>query len=520
MHNGWMEPASAAVESAPPMPPEAIEALSWDAWWRDDVDALFETRERAYRAYRAAGDDLGAARMACWLGTDSVDFRGQTAVARGWLARARRLLEGRTDSVEYGWLLMHEAEKMMQAGDTAAAVERGTQALALARRVGDLDLESLAVATVGLARVFAGEVDEGSRALEEAATAALADELDQPWAAGWCCCYLIYGCEQARDYDRAAQWCRRIESWAERRIGALAYTCRAHYASVLVWRGAWAAAEAHLTESAGALAELRPPAAVDACARLGELRRRQGRAEEALRLFEHAPDHPMSILGTGELHLAQGDARVARDRAEEYLRDAASRPVVPRTSGLELLVRAAALEGDLASASAALDELTAITAQVGTDHSRASLAWARGSLAEAAGELDRARIAFEDAARLFHRTAAPWEEAQAVLALARVLDRVGRPQDAGEYRGRAAALLAAVDVPPPRDPAAGATPALTAREREVLTLIARGLTNRAVARALVLSEHTVNRHVTNILTKLGTGSRSAAVAVALRNDMI
>jgi DNA-binding CsgD family transcriptional regulator len=458
--------------------------------------------------------------MACWLGTDSVDFRGQTAVARGWLARARRLLEGHTDSVEYGWLLMHEAEKLMQAGDTAAAVDRGTQALELARRVGDLDLESLAVATVGLARVFAGDVDEGSRALEEAATAALADELDQPWAAGWCCCYLIYACEQARDYDRAAQWCRRIEAWAERRLRALAYTCRAHYASVLVWRGAWEAAEAHLTESAAALAEVRPPAAVDASARLGELRRRQGRAEEALRLFERAPDHPISILGTGELHLEKGESRAARDRAEEYLRDAASRPVIPRSAGLELLVRAAALEGDVAAASTALDELTTITAQVGTDHSLASLAWARGFLAEAVGDLDRARISFEDATRLFHRTAAPWEEAQALLALARVLDRVGRSQDGAEYRTRAAALLANVGAPPSRRSAVASTPTLTAREREVLTLIARGLTNREVARKLVLSEHTVNRHVTNLLTKLGTGSRSAAVAVALRNDII
>ena len=515
-----MEPASAAVESAPVTSPEALEALSWDAWWRSDADALFEAREHAYRAYRAAGDDLGAARMACWLGTDSVDFRGQTAVARGWLARARRLLEGHRDSVEYGWLLLHEAEKLMHAGDTASAGESGKEAFELARRLGDLDLESLAIATIGLSRVIAGEVKEGSRDLEEAATAALADELDQPWAAGWCCCYLIYGWEQTRDYDRAAQWCRRIESWAERRFQALAYTCRAHYASVLVWRGAWETAEAYLTESAAAIAELRPPGAVDASARLGELRRRQGRAEEALRLFGRAPDHPIAILGTGELHLAKGELRAARDRAEEYLRDAAARPATPRAAGLELLVRAAALEGDIAGASEAFDELTAIATHVGTDHSRASLAWARGFLAQAAGDRDRARIAFEDAARLFHRTAAPWEEAHALMALARVLDQVGRSQDSAEYRSRAKELFANVGAGPSRAPAGEATPALTGREREVLTLIARGLTNREVARELVLSEHTVNRHVTNILAKLRTGSRSAAVAMALRSAII
>lgn len=518
-----MEPTVAPATSTLLASPETLEALSWDAWWRNDVDALFEARELAYRAYRAAGDDLGAARMACWLGTDSVDFRGQTAVARGWLARARRLLEGREGTLEYGLLLIHEAEKLMYVGDTDAAIAHGSEALALARRLGHFDLESLATATIGLAQVFAGHVDEGSRSLEEAASAALADELDQIWAAGWCCCYLLYGCEQVRDYERAVQWCRSIEEWASRRFGALQHTCRAHYASVLVWQGAWAAAETQLTEAMRVLAELRPPAVSDASARLGELRRRQGRAEEALQLFEGAPAHPLSILGIGELHLDAGEARAARDRAEEYLRDAASGPATPRAAGLELLARAAAAEGDLVAARAALAELTAVSERLGTDPSRASVAWAAGFVAEAAADLGEARVAFEDAARLFHRVGAPWDEARALAVLARVLDRDGRSAHADHHRARADALLGGLpgraSEPAEAGPSGTRAP-LTSRECEVLGLVARGLTNRDVARALVVSEHTVNRHMTNILGKLEVGSRSAAVALALRDGLI
>ncbi|TDE02794.1 LuxR family transcriptional regulator [Jiangella asiatica] len=518
-----METVVASSSSALSASPEAFEALSWEAWWRNDVEALFEARELAYRAYRAAGDDLGAARMACWLGTDSVDFRGQTAVASGWLARARRLLEGREETLEYGLLLIHEAEKLMYVGDTDTAIAHGSEALALARRLGHFDLESLATSTIGLAQVFAGYVDEGSRRLEEAASAALADELDQTWAAGWCCCYLIYGCEQVRDYERAVQWCRSIEEWATRRLGALQHTCRARYASVLVWQGAWDAAEAELTEAMRALVELRPPAVSDAGARLGELRRRQARAEEALRLFEEAPAHPLSILGMGELHLDAGEVRAARDRAEEYLRDGASGPATPRAAGLELLARAAAAEGDLVTARAALAELTAVAERLGTVPSRASVAWAAGFVAEAAADLGEARVAFEDAARLFHRVGAPWDEARALIALARVLDRDGRPADADHHQARADALLGGLhgraSEPAGSEPSGARSP-LTSREREVLGLIARGLTNRDVARALVVSEHTVNRHMTNILGKLEVGSRSAAVALALRDGLI
>lgn len=514
-----MAPTTSAASASP----EEFEALSWEAWWRNDVEALFEARELAYRGYRAAGDDLGAARMACWLGTDSVDFRGQAAVARGWLARARRLLEGREGTLEYGLLLIHEAEKMMYVGDTDAAMAHGSEALALARRLGHFDLESLATSTIGLAQVFAGQVDEGSRSLEEAASAALADELDQVWAAGWCCCYLIYGCEQVRDYARAVQWCRSIEQWATRRLGALQHTCRAHYASVLIWQGDWDAAETQLTEAMRALAELRPPAVLDAGTRLGELRRRQGRTAEALRLFEEAPAHPLAILGIGELHLEAGQARAARDRAEEYLRDAASAPATPRAAGLELLARAAAAEGDLVSARAALAELTAVSERLRTDPSRASVAWARGHVAEAAANLYEARVAFEDAARLFHRLGAPWDEASALTALARVLDRDGRPEHADHHRARAATLLAGLQgraSEPAGDRRSAPRSPLTCREREVLGLVARGLTNRDVALALVVSEHTVNRHMTNILAKLQVGSRSAAVARALRDGLI
>lgn len=61
---------------------------------------------------------------------------------------------------------------------------------------------------------------------------------------------------------------------------------------------------------------------------------------------------------------------------------------------------------------------------------------------------------------------------------------------------------------------------LSGREREVLALVARGLSDREIAEQLILSEHTVHRHVANIRHKLGRGSRTAAVAEAARLGLL
>jgi hypothetical protein len=92
----------------------AWEGLSWATWWLNDAEAMFAARERAFRAYRSAGDPQGAVRMAVWLASDSLDFRGDDAVAAGWLERARRLLDGNARWPEHGWLALFEGQYALQ----------------------------------------------------------------------------------------------------------------------------------------------------------------------------------------------------------------------------------------------------------------------------------------------------------------------------------------------------------------------------------------------------------------------
>lgn len=511
---------------------EALEGLGWAAWWGNDAAVTFDARERAYALYREADDRRAAARVAMWIGTDHTDFRGELAVAQGWLGRAQRLLEGLEPCEEHGWLWVHDAEKRLMVGDLAGARELGARAAALGDRLGLVDLQMMGLAGEGLALVAEGDVEAGMRRLDEAAAAALGGEFREIWAVGWALCLLIQACEHVRDYGRAGQWCRRLEEWSTR-VDVIFFNrvCRAHYAGVLMWRGTWAEAEQELIDCADRLAEIRPPMAAEAIVRLGELRRRQGRFEEAEEIFEQVAEHPLALLGLGELCMDRGDATGARDRAEQYLRETPAHAGPLRAAGLELLVCAQSALGDLDAATGAAEELDAVARVVGTEPLCAATRFAAGVVALRRGELESARVAFEDATRLFHRSGAPFEAARARVELARTLAAAARRRDAlRELKSAATTLrrigathaVAQVDTlerelgqAPPHAPGK-----LTPRECEVLRLVAKGMSDRAIAEQLVLSEHTVHRHVANVLTKLGCTSRSAAVADALTKQLI
>jgi LuxR family transcriptional regulator, maltose regulon positive regulatory protein len=513
--------------------PEALEGYSWAAWWLDDVTGCLETRERAYRAYRRRGDLAGAARMALWIGDDHLEFRGDPAVANGWFQRAARLLDGLAACAEHGWLAAFQAHWAVTANDTATARRLAAQARELGRRHGVVDIEMLALATEGVAMVDDGEIEAGMARLDEAAAAALAGEYQSLAPAGWTCCHLISACDRVRDVPRAIQWCQKVEEFSRRlRVRFVHGACRAHYGAVLAWHGDWDDAERELVAATADLTGRRPFWRSEALVRLADLRRRQGRVDEAAALFADAEPHPLARLGLAELALGHGDPDTARDLAERLLRRIPPTNRVRRAAPLELLVRAAVAGGDHAAATAAVAELEAIAGAVGTPPLRGAASFAGGVVAAAAGDHDTARERFGDAVELFAAGAAPFEMGEARLALAAALAALGRTQaaaheaaaarrrfdeiGAGAERDRADRLLQELGAAAPL-PAAGP---LTPRQVEVLRLVAEGLTDREIAERLVLSEHTVHRHIANIHTRLGRSTRAAAVAEAGRRGLL
>jgi LuxR family transcriptional regulator, maltose regulon positive regulatory protein len=498
------------------------EGLSWACWWQDDFEPLVRAREAAYRLFRQGDDSLGAARMAMWLAADHLEFRGEAAVSSGWLHRAETLLEPLPLSVEHGWLRLIEADTALtMSGDVVRARHAAASAAAIGREFGDLDCTMMALAIQGFALVSEGDVAAGNRCLDEAAAAATSGELTRLSAPIWILCYLIYSCEQVRDFDRAAQWCERMRDVADRlRFLFPRGICRVHYAGVLLLRGRWGEAESELVEAEEMFGASRPPWIVESRVRLAELRRRQGRLDEAEAIFRELDGHPLALLGLAELALDRGRPRDADELCARLLRQLPERARYQRVGAWELVARSAALLGDRARAAEALAEVEHLSEAAATLPLRATRSFCAGMEAVAAGDHERARAFLEDAVDLFASSQSPYEAARVRLELASCLVTLGRLRRARDeatvardglerlgssfHAGRARALLGDIER---RTGEAGLAEApggsaLTPRQTEILRLIAQGMGDRDIATALGLSEHTVHRHVANILVRL------------------
>jgi DNA-binding CsgD family transcriptional regulator len=500
-----------AFRAAEPTP-EAQEGLSWAAWWLDDADTVFAARERAFRLYQERGDAAGAARVATWLAIDELDFHGARAVANGWLARAERLLGGVAEAPEHGWLAFQEGFVAHAAGDSASAVERAVRAAELGRRFGVADLEMLGLALEGAVLVACARVEEGMRRLDEATALALQGGAAIPISGAWTCCFTVGACTAVLDLSRAVEWCDRIAAFADR-YGSrymLAF-CRAEYGAIDVWRGQWPRAGAFLEAAVEDFERSRPAWVGGPLVTLADLRIRQGRGGEAERLLDRAGTSAAEQRCRARLALGAGRAADAVDLLERSLRALPTDGRLQRAPALELLVHAYVAAGAAARAGPALAELRAVAELGGTMLLRAGADRAAGVAAAACGEHHEALALLGDAVHGFERGGAPYEAADARRDLATTLSALGRDdaaaREAAVARERLRALAGAGE-----PPLAG----LTAREREVLALLAEGLTNREIAERLVLSEHTVHRHVSHVLAKLGLPSRAAAAAHAVR----
>ena len=511
--------------------PEAYEGLSWTAWWLDDAEQVFAARESAYRLYREARDPAAAARMATWLAADQLDFHGAAAVASGWFGRAHRLLDSLEPGPDHGWLAFHEGYVAHFEGDTDGATGRASFAADLGRRFGVSDLEMLGLALEGAALVASAQVQDGMRCLDEATTIALEGEAKIPISSAWTCCMLVSACTSVLDYERAFEWCDRIAGFAER-YGSrymLAF-CRTEYGTIDLWRGRWREAGRMLEDGVDDFARSRPAWAPAPLIGLAELRRRQGKADEAALLLDRAGPYPAAQLCRARLALDRGETLKAVELVERVLRQTPVTRKLSRFPALDLLVRGRLARGELAEATAAVEELRELERSIGTAALRACVDLAAGMVEAARGNHEPARALLEDAVDAFEASGAPFETATARIELATSLMAQGRADEAVQEATTALDSLRALgaEVEAARasrllDAAKGKTPSpssVTARERQVLGLLAEGLTNRQIAERLVVSEHTVHRHVTNILRKLELPSRTAAAAHAVRHGLV
>jgi DNA-binding CsgD family transcriptional regulator len=501
-----------------------LEGLAEAAWWGSRIDESMSARQGAYSAYLAEGDEPRAASMALRLFIEHVD-RGQFSIGSGWLERARTHLRGKPVCVQHGYLELIESAVALEMSQMGAALVSARRGRDIGRRFADPDLTAMAIVGEGLAVIASGRVDEGSTLLDEAMTFVVAGGLS-PFFTGVVYCRVIDACLGLGDIRRAADWSEGAREWCRSIPPESPFPglCRANRAEVARLHGDWNEAEAEAMRATEELAHISPEAAAFAFNTLGNARTSLRDISGAETAFARASELGLDPQpGLSLLRLTQGKVEAARTALRVALGDQdAKRP--RRATLLAVQVETEIAAGDLVAAAAACAELESIADDLATPALKAMAASARGSVALAEGATADALAPLRRARAAWRALRMPFETAQAHARYGIALREAGDEDDAllelrvalTIFERLGAASEAARVSELMRGP--GTLPfGLTAREAEVLRLVASGKTNRDIAVELVISEHTVARHVQNIFGKLNVSSRSAATAFAFES---
>jgi DNA-binding NarL/FixJ family response regulator len=518
------------ADQAAPLGAEELELFATSAYMLGRDGEHVRALERAHHAYLDAGQIPRAVYCAYWIGHNMM-LRGEAGPATGWFGRGQRLLEREgQDCAERGYLLIPDLVAHAVAGEHEAGYATATEVAEIGTRFGDQDLIAIGVHEQGHALVRLGRFEEGLRLMDEVMVTVTEGELS-PIVTGIVYCNTIGFWQSVYELRRAREWTKALTRWCEQQPEMVAHTgvCLVHRAEIMQFQGAWDAALEEAQRAGERFAEgvLNERVCGKAFYRQGEvhrLRGERGAAQESYREASRRGYEPQPGLALLWLSEAKVDAAAAAIR--RVLAEASQART--RAALLPACVEIMLAAGEVEEARSACRELEKISRAHRSDMLRAMSAQARGALALAEGDPQTALVALREAWQAWQELEAPYEAAR-VRVLVSLGCRAAGDEDTAAWELEAARgvfdqLGAAPDVARTdslaASPGAIAAHGLSPRELQVLRLVARGLTNRSIAAELVLSQRTVDRHVSNIFAKLRVSSRAAATAYAYEHDLV
>jgi len=511
-----------------PLAVEDLERLAVSAYLIGRDDDYLNALERAHHAYLNAAESVRAARCAFWLGLNLL-LRTETGRATGWLARAERLLEqAGPDCVEQGYLLLPVAEQHLAGGNHKRAYATAARAAEIGERFRDADLIACARHVQGRALIWQRQTGKGLALLDEAMVAVTAGELS-PIMTGLIYCSVIDACQQMYALDRAREWTSALAQWCNEQPQMLAFTsvCRVHRAEIMQLHGAWGDAIEEARRACERCQEINQGAAAAALYQQGEVHRLRGEfasAEAAYRSASQWGRDPQP--GLALLRLAQGRSNAAAAAMRRVMSATEDRLQCARLLPAHIEIMLAV--GDIPEARTACRELEDIAKSFDTAVLAAMAAHARGAIELAEGDAQAALGSLRCAWQVWQHIEAPYLAARVRVLVGQACRALGDDEGAGLELDAARTVFKQLGAGPDlariesltRDAATDHLAGLTRRELQVLRLVSAGKTNKAIASELSLSEKTVDRHLSNILTKLNVPSRAAATAYAYQHKLI
>jgi DNA-binding CsgD family transcriptional regulator len=516
----------AAADRQSPLAEEDLDRLAWSAALTGRIEVYFATLERLHDLRLAAGRSRPAARAAFWIGMRHLSL-GEVGRATAWLGRAERLLANQGDCAEVGYLFLPRGfVALFQRNVPQEACEAAKQAALIADRHGDADLASLARMLHGQALAAQGDCESGLALLDEAMLSATRGEV-APMVTGIVYCSVIGCCQRLFAVDRAREWTEALDAWcrAQPQLEMFTGACHVHRSEIRQLHGAWREALEEARRAATTTAP-EPEHVAAAHYQLAEIHRLRGEfdaSEAAYRTASQLGRDPQP--GLALLRLARGET----DAAAAAIRQAvASSPnAMRRARHLPAAVEILLASGDRDGAERAAADLEAIAAGMRSEVLDALAAHARATVGLGGGEAGPALDPLRRAFATWQRVGAPYLAARVRTEIAVALDALGDREGAARERDAARAVFRELEASPDLarlDRSAASRDrqpfGLTARELEVLRLLASGRTNKAIAQELFLSEKTIDRHVSNIFTKLDVPTRAAATAFAYRHKLV
>jgi DNA-binding CsgD family transcriptional regulator len=522
-----------AADAAVDLGADDLERLAIAAYLTGRPEESVAIGARAHLKAVRDGEVELAIRVAVSLGMALMQ-RNEMAQAGGWLARAARLVEETGyDGRERGRLLVPEGLRSLMSGDPATAFSTFEQVATIADRFGDRDLATLGRLGRGQSLIAMNELQRGIPLLDEAMTAVIAGEIS-PIVSGIVYCAVIEACHQMYDLRRAQEWTTALTRWLESQPDVVPFrgNCLNYRAELMRLHGWWQDASAEAERAREWLSRPPPePAVGEAIYQLAELDRLRGAFESAEIGYREAsawgrlpePGHALLRLAQGDVGAAATAIRRAQAEAVDDL---------ARSRLLEPAVDIALAGDDVATARVSADRLAAQAAQADAPLLRAMALRAQGAVRLAEGDVDGALSVLRRAWEAWAALDAPYEAARVRVLTAAACLTLGDADGATLETDAARAVFERLGAAPDlarlevgggtvaRSGAAEPPGGLSPREVEILRLVAAGMTNRAIADALTISERTVDRHVSNIFTKLDVSTRAAATAFAYEHGLV